>query len=76
MQAISRSEIMLAHRPRPLGGRIAGEGGVGDWLGEWGNGMLDMCEMALLKEDRPLWNGNLESMAVIRRRISRRRTEI
>jgi hypothetical protein len=47
---------MLAHRPRPLGGRIAGEGGVGDWLGERGNGMLDMCEMALLKEGRPLWN--------------------
>jgi hypothetical protein len=28
--AISRSEMMLARRPRPLGGRISGDGGVGD----------------------------------------------
>ena len=62
---------MLARRPRPLGGRISGEGGVGDWLGERGHGILEtweMCEMALLEEDRPLRNGNLEVIVVIRRR--------
>lgn len=68
---MSRSEMMLARRPRPLGGRISGEGGVGDWLGDRGHDTPDMCEMALLEweERRPLRKGNLEAMEVIRRRM-------
>jgi hypothetical protein len=61
--------MMLARRPRPLGGRISGDGGVGDWLGERGHGILEMWEIALLEEDRPLRNGNLEVMVAIRRRM-------
>ena len=48
-QEMSRSEIILARRPRPLGGRISGDGGVGDWLGERGHGTSERCEMALLE---------------------------
>lgn len=43
---ISRSEILLARRPRPLGGRISGEGGDGDLLGERGHGTVEICWMA------------------------------
>jgi hypothetical protein len=33
---ITRSEMLLAQCPRPLGGQMLGEGGVGDLLGEQG----------------------------------------
>ena len=35
--------MLLARRPRPLGGRISGEGGDGDLLGDRGQGMEEMC---------------------------------
>ena len=41
--SISKSEILLARRPRPLGGRISGEGGDGDLLGERGHGTVEIC---------------------------------
>lgn len=50
----SRSEMLLARRPRPLGGRISGEGGDGDMLGERGHGTREMCSMAHLDTGRPL----------------------
>jgi hypothetical protein len=43
---ISKSEILLARRPRPLGGRISGEGGDGDLLGERGHGTVEICWIA------------------------------
>ena len=63
----SRSEMMLARRPRPLGGRISGEGGVGDWLGDRGHGTLEMCEIARL-EGRPLRIFSLDAKLDTRRR--------
>jgi hypothetical protein len=39
--------MVLARRPRPLGGRISGEGGDGDLLGERGQGMVEMCSTAV-----------------------------
>ena len=44
--SISKSEILLARRPRPLGGRISGEGGDGDLLGERGHGTVEICWIA------------------------------
>lgn len=38
--------MLLARRPRPLGGRISGEGGDGDLLGERGHGIVETCSMA------------------------------
>jgi hypothetical protein len=43
---ISKSEILLARRPRPLGGRISGEGGDVDLLGERGHGTVEICWIA------------------------------
>ena len=43
---ISKSEILLARRPRPLGGRISGDGGDGDLLGERGHGTVEICSTA------------------------------
>ena len=40
---------------------MSGEGGEGDLLGEWGQGMLEMCWMAFLERGRPLRNWNLEA---------------
>ena len=47
--AISRPEMLLARRPRPLGGRISGEGGDGDRLGERGHGILEICSTAVYR---------------------------
>jgi len=44
--SVSSSEMLLARRPRPLGGRMSGEGGDGDLLGERGHGTLETCSMA------------------------------
>ncbi|KAH9062506.1 hypothetical protein EDB83DRAFT_2383842 [Lactarius deliciosus] len=52
VHATSSSEIMLARRPRPLGGRISEDAGDGERLGERGHGTLEMWEMAL-EEGRP-----------------------
>jgi hypothetical protein len=41
--------MLLARRPRPLGGRISGEGGDGDLLGERGHGMVDICSTAVYR---------------------------
>ncbi len=41
--------MLLARRPRPLGGRISGEGGEGDLLGERGHGMVEMCSTAVYR---------------------------
>jgi hypothetical protein len=68
LAGMSSSEIMLARRPRPLGGRISGDGGVGDWLGDRGHGTLERCEIALLEVGRPLRKCNLEARLVMRRR--------
>ena len=68
VEGMSRSEMMLARRPRPLGGRMSGDGGVGDWLGDRGQGTLERCEMALLELRRPLRKCSLEARLVIRRR--------
>jgi hypothetical protein len=38
--------MLLARLPRPLGGRISGDRGDGDLLGERGHGMVDMCSTA------------------------------
>lgn len=38
--------MLLARRPRPLGGRISEERGDGDLLGERGHGMVEMCSTA------------------------------
>lgn len=38
--------MLLARRPSPLGGRMSGEGGDGDLLGERGQGMVEMCSTA------------------------------
>ena len=66
VNAIFGSEMMLAHRPKPLVGRISGGGGVGDWLGKCDQrGTLEMCEMALLRVVP--WEGILEAMVAIRR---------
>ena len=51
--AIFGSETMLAYRPKPLVGRISRGGDVGDRLGKRDRGILEMCEMALMK-GRPL----------------------
>jgi hypothetical protein len=56
---------MLVRRPRPLGGWISGDGGVGDWLGERCHGTLERCEMALLEEGRPLRKCYLKAMLVM-----------
>jgi hypothetical protein len=40
---IFKSEMLLARRPRPLGGRISGDGGDGDRLGVRGHGTLERC---------------------------------
>ncbi len=70
VQAMSSSEMMLARRPRPLGGRISGDGGEGERLGDRDHGTLEICEMAPLEEGRPrpLRKCNMEAMVVIRRR--------
>lgn len=41
--------MLLARRPRPLGGRISGEGGDGDLLGERGHGIVETCSMAVYR---------------------------
>ena len=56
---MSRSDMLLARRPRPLGGRMSGEGGEGDLLGDRDHLTLEMCWMAALLEalevvERPL----------------------
>jgi hypothetical protein len=69
---VSSSEILLARRPKPLGGRMSGEGGDGERLGERGQGTLEMCSMALLEEKVPLlrkWN--LEAREDTRWRMER-----
>jgi hypothetical protein len=38
--------MLLARLPRPLGGRISGEGGDGDLLGERGHGIVEIFSMA------------------------------
>ncbi len=38
--------MLLARLPRPLGGRISGDRGDGDLLGERGHGIVDMCSTA------------------------------
>jgi hypothetical protein len=38
--------MLLARRPRPLGGRISGDGGDGDLLGERGHGTVEICSTA------------------------------
>ncbi|KAH9165307.1 hypothetical protein EDB89DRAFT_1911485 [Lactarius sanguifluus] len=69
VQAISSSEIMLAHRPRSLGGRISGDGDDGECLGGRGHGTPETWEMALEEErPRPLRKYNMGAMFVIRRR--------
>ena len=39
--------MLLARLPRPLGGRISGEGGDGDLLGERGHGKEEICSTAV-----------------------------
>ena len=46
--------MLLARRPRPLGGRISGEGGDGDLLGERGHGIEEMCSTAVCRFFLPL----------------------
>lgn len=41
--------MLLARRPRPLGGRISGEGGDGDLLGERGHGIVEICSTAVYR---------------------------
>lgn len=41
--------MLLARRPRPLGGRISGEGGDGDLLGERGHGIVEIFSMAVYR---------------------------
>jgi hypothetical protein len=38
--------MLLARLPRPLGGRISGEGGDGDLLGERGHGIVEIFSTA------------------------------
>ena len=66
--SVSSSEMLLARRPRPLGGRMSGEGGDGDLLGERDHGALEMCSMAHLERVRPLPKWNLEVNVVTLRR--------
>ena len=42
VQVMSRSDMMLTRCPRLLGGRISGDGGVGDWLGHRGHDTPEM----------------------------------
>jgi hypothetical protein len=42
--------MLLARRPRPLGGRISGEGGDGDLLGERGHGIVEIFSMAAYRD--------------------------
>jgi hypothetical protein len=41
--------MLLARLPRPLGGRISGEGGDGDLLGERGHGIVEIFSIALYR---------------------------
>ena len=65
--AIFGSETMLAYRPRPLVGRISRGGGVGDRLGKRDHGILEMCEMALMKGHRYPLGRYFEAKLAIRR---------
>jgi hypothetical protein len=67
--SVSSSEMLLARRPKPLGGRISDEGGDGDLLGERGHGMLEMCSMPLLGKVPLLRKWNLEASEATRRRM-------
>jgi hypothetical protein len=58
---VSSSEMLLARRPKPLGGRMSGEGGDGERLGERGHGTLEMCLTALLEKVPLLRKWNLEA---------------
>ena len=44
VEAMSHSEMMLARRPRPLGGQMSGDGGDADLLGDRDHGTLKICE--------------------------------
>jgi len=66
--SVSSSEMLLARRPRPLGGRMSGDGGDGDLLGERGHGTLEMCSTAHLERGRLLRKWNLEVKVVTLRR--------
>ena len=52
--------MLLARRPRPLGGRISGEGGDGDLLGERGHGMVEICSTAVYRLFLELWVAEVE----------------
>lgn len=41
--------MLLARRPRPLGGRISDEAGDGDLLGERGHGIVEICSTAVYR---------------------------
>ena len=71
---VSSSEMLLARRPRPLGGRMSGEGGDGERLGERGHGTLEMCSTAVhLERGLLLRKWNLEVKVVT---LRRRETEM
>ena len=70
---VSSSEMLLARRPRPLGGRMSGEGGDGERLGERGHGTLEMCSTAHLERGLLLRKWNLEVKVVT---LRRRETEM
>jgi len=77
--SVDKSEILLARRPSPLGGRISGEGGDGDLLGERGHGTLEMCWTALFEDRvRLLRRWNLEAMVdtLLRMDIDREEREV